>query len=98
MSGDAPGCSRGAAAGMKMLSREGINCLSGVCALALLPWSDTFGLASPVSITDWLKSSAPVLRLPLFWISTKALIKIVLAVCVFFIREDAHTLGMPAQC
>jgi len=43
MSGDAPGCSRGAAAGMKMLSREGINCLSGVGAFALLPRADTFG-------------------------------------------------------
>ena len=86
--------------GLKSSTRGGSGCPCGVCASALLLWADAFGLASPASVNglkDWLNSSAPVMGLLLFWMSTKALIKIFLAACVFFIRKDTHALGILAQ-
>lgn len=48
-------------------------------------------------LKHWLKSSAPVMGLLLFWTSTKALIKIFLTASVLFIRKDTRALGIPAQ-
>lgn len=64
-----------------------------LCVRAL---ADAFGSVH-YSLKGWVNSSAPVMGLLLFWTRTKALIKIFLTACVFFIREDTHALGISAQ-